>query len=185
MSDNPKEASIATIPFFKGLPAPDLMAIMGITSTKSIEAGENLFNQDDPSDGLYVLLSGKLQVYIFSGFSGGAPKVLAELNPGQYVGEMGLLDGQNRSASVKVLEGGEVMFIPTVGFAVLLESHPHIAKEVVNSLCDMINNQPKLVIKSEKAALIKEKQLAPKLSNMKALCAILREHNKNIAIGAR
>ena len=61
----------------------------------------------------------------------------------------------------------------------------HIAKEVVNSLCDMINNQPKLVINSEKAVLIKNKQLAPKLSNMKALCAILREHNKNIAISAR
>lgn len=34
MADDPKEASIATIPFFKGLPAPDLMAILGITSTK-------------------------------------------------------------------------------------------------------------------------------------------------------
>jgi CRP-like cAMP-binding protein len=185
MADNPKEASIATIPFFKGLPAPDLMAILGITTTKAIEAGENLFSQNDPSDGLYVLLSGKLQIYIFSGFSGGAPKVLAELNPGQYVGEMGLLDGQNRSASVKVLQDGEVMFIPTVGFAVLLQSHPHIAKEVVNCLCDMINNQPKLIIRSEKAIFVKEKRLAAILPNMKVLCAILREHNKNIAIGSK
>jgi CRP-like cAMP-binding protein len=185
MPEIQKEASIATIPFFKSLPASDLFAILGITTTKKVEAGENLFSQNDPSDGLYVLLSGKLEVYIFSGFSGGAPKVLAQLNPGQCVGEMGLLDGQNRSASVKVLEGGEVMFVPTVGFAVLLQSHPHIAKEVVNSLCDMINNQPKLVIRSEKAVLIKNKQLAPALSNMKALCAILREHNKNVAIASR
>ena len=185
MADNPKEASIGSIPFFKGLPTSDLMAILGITTTKTVEAGENLFTQNDPSDGLYILLSGKLQVYIFSGITGGTPKVLAELNPGQYVGEMGLLDGQNRSASVKVLEGGEVMFMPTAGFAVLLQSHPHIAKEVVNCLCDMINNQPKLVIRSEKAILVKEKRLAPILPNMKALCAILREHNKNIAIAAK
>ena len=185
MSENSKEASIASIPFFKSLPASDLMAILGITTTRAIEAGETLFSENDPSDGLYILLSGKLQVYVFSGFAGGPPKVLAELNPGQYVGEMGLLDGQNRSASVKVLEAGEVIFMPTVGFAVLLQSHPHIAKEVVNSLCDMINNQPKLIIRSEKAVYIKNKQLAPKLSNMKALCAILREHNKNIAISAR
>ena len=93
MSDNQREASIASIPFFKGLSAPDLMAILGITSTKNFGLNENLFNQDDPSDGLYVLLSGKLQIYIFSGFSGKPPKILAELNPGQYVGEMGLLDG--------------------------------------------------------------------------------------------
>ena len=43
-----------------------------------------------------------------------------------------------------------------VGFVVLLESHPHIAKEVVNCLCYMINNQPKLVIRSEKAILVKK-----------------------------
>ena len=185
MADNPKEASIGSIPFFKGLPTPDLMAILGITTTKTVEAGENLFTQNDPSDGLYILLSGKLQVYIFSGLTGGTPKVLAELNPGQYVGEMGLLDGQNRSASVKVLEGGEVMFMPTVGFAVLLQSHPHIAKEVVDALCDIINNKPKLVINSEKAVLIKNKQVAAKLSNMKLLCAILREYNKKMAISSK
>ena len=98
---------------------------------------------------------------------------------------MGLLNGQNRSASVKALEDGEVMFIPTVGFAVLLQSHPHIAKEIVNCLCDMINNQPKLIIRSEKAILIKEKRLAAILPNMKALCTILREHNKNLAIGSK
>jgi CRP-like cAMP-binding protein len=185
MADNPKEASIGSIPFFKGLPTPDLMAILGITVTKNIEAGETLFTQNDPSDGLYILLSGKLQIYIFSGFSGGAPKVLAELNPGQYVGEMGLLDGQNRSASVKVLEGGEVMFMPTAGFAVLLQSHPKIAKEVVDSLCEMINNKPKLVINSEKATLIQDKRVAPTLSNMKLLCTILREYNKRMAVSGK
>lgn len=185
MADNPKEASIGSIPFFKGLPTSDLMAILGITVTNKIEVGETLFSQNDPSDGLYILLSGKLQIYIFSGFSGGAPKVLAELNPGQYVGEMGLLDGQNRSASVKVLEGGEVMFMPTAGFAVLLQSHPKIAKVVVDSLCEMINNKPKLVINSEKAILIKNKQLAPILPNMKALCTILREYNNRLAISEK
>jgi CRP-like cAMP-binding protein len=95
---------------------------------------------------------------------------------------MGLLDGQNRSASVKALEASQVMFMPTVGFAVLLESHPQIARVVINALCDLINNQPKLVINSTNAVLIKEKKLAATLPNMKALCAILREHNRNVAI---
>ena len=185
MADNPKEASIGTIPFFKGLPTTDLMAILGITTTKTVEAGENLFTQKDPSDGLYILLSGKLQVYIFSGLTGGTPKVLAELNPGQYVGEMGLLDGQNRSASVKVLEDGEVMFMPTAGFAVLLQSHPKIAREVVDSLCEMINNKPKLVINSKNAIFIQNKQIAPTLSNMKLLCTILREYNKRMAVSGK
>jgi hypothetical protein len=49
----------------------------------------------------------------------------------------------------------------------------------------MINNQSKLIIRSEKSILIKEKRLAAILPNMKALCTILREHNKNIAIAAK
>lgn len=182
MPETQKEASIASIPFFQGLSAPDLMAILGITVTKSLEADQNLFSQNDVSDGLYVLLSGKLQIYIFSGFAGRPAKVLAELSPGQYVGEMGLLDGQNRSASVKTIEASQVIFIPTVGFAVLLQSHPQIARVTINALCDLINNQPKLVINSSKAVFIRERKLAAILPNMKILCTILREHNRNIAV---
>jgi len=56
---------IDSIPFFTGLLAPDLMNIMSVTQTRKVEKGVNLFNQGDKSDSLYVLLSGKLQVYIF------------------------------------------------------------------------------------------------------------------------
>lgn len=74
MSESKNEASIASIPFFKSLPPSDLMAILGITSSKIIATGENLFDQKDPSDGLYVLLSGKLQIYISSADSQAAPQ---------------------------------------------------------------------------------------------------------------
>jgi CRP-like cAMP-binding protein len=185
MSENTQEGTIASVPFFKGLSTPDLMAILGIATNKTVEKGENLFSQGDLSDGLYVLQRGKLQIYIFSGFIGGAPKVLAELAPGQYVGEMGLIDGQPRSASVKAIEHSEVLFIPAAGFSIVLETRPEIARQVINSLCDLINNQPKLVIHSEKAALIKDKKLAPTLPNMKALCSILRLHNNKAAIESR
>jgi CRP-like cAMP-binding protein len=185
MSQNQQEGTIASVPFFKGLSTPDLMAILGIATNKTVEKGENLFSQDDLSDGLYVLLDGKLQIYIFSGFIGGAPKVLAELAPGQYVGEMGLIDGQARSASVKAIERSEVLFIPATGFSVVLETRPEIARQVINALCDLINNQPKLVISSEKAALIRDKKLAPTLPNMKILCTILRLHNNKAAIESR
>jgi len=185
MSENSQEGSIANIPFFKGLSTPDLMAIMGIAITKTLEKDENIFSQDDPSDGLYVLLNGKLQIYIFSGFIGGASKILAELEPGQHVGEMGLIDGEPRSASVKALVHSEVLFIPAAGFSTVIETRPEVARQVINTLCDLINNQPKLIINSERAALIKDKKLAPTLPNMKALCSILRLHNNKTAISSR
>lgn len=173
---------IDNIPFFTGLSAPDLMSIMAVTQTRKIEKGVNLFNQDDKSDGLYVLLSGKLQVYIRSGFIGGANKVLATLNPGQYVGEFGLIDGAPRSASVSVIEGGEILYLPALAFGIILDQQPHIADAVCGFLCDRVMSLPKLKLTSEKAILIKEKRVKPDLTNMKTLCQIVREHNKLTAV---
>jgi CRP-like cAMP-binding protein len=98
---------------------------------------------------------------------------------------MGLIDGQARSASVKAIEQSEVLFIPATGFSLVLETRPEIARQVINALCDLIINQPKLVISSEKAALIRDKKLAPTLPNMKILCTILRLHNNKAAIESR
>ena len=176
---------IDNIPFFTGLSAPDLMNIMSVTQTRKIEKGVNLFNQGDKSDGLYVLLSGKLQVYIFSGHIGGTNKVLATLNPGQYVGEFGLIDGEPRSASVSVMESGEILFLPALAFGIILDQQPHIADAVCGFLCDRIINLPKLKLTSEKAILIQEKRVKPSLSNMKTLCKIIREHNKMTAINEK
>ena len=173
---------IDNIPFFSGLSASDLMSIMAIAQTKKTEKGVNLFNQGDKPDGLYVLLSGKLQVYIFSGHIGGTNKVLATLNPGQYVGEFGLIDGEPRSASVSVVEDGEILFLPALAFGIILDKQPNIANAVCKFLCDRIMSLPKLKLKSEIASLIQERQVKPTLSNMKILCQIVREHNKLTAI---
>ena len=182
MSDSNHYSWISNIPFLKGLSSTDLTEVMKISTMKIVEVDEKIFTQNDASDGLYVLLSGKLRVYIFNGVRGGPIKVLAELIPGQYVGEMGLIDGQARSASVDAVESSQVLFIPAYEFSHLLETNPRIARQTIDSLCDSINHQPKLTINSQKALLIKEKKLAPSLSNMRALCTILRMHNSKTAI---
>jgi len=56
---------IQDIPFFKNLKTDDLLCIMRFTSMHSLAYGDYLFSQDDPSNGLYVLLSGKLKVSMF------------------------------------------------------------------------------------------------------------------------
>jgi len=182
MSENFHQSWISNIPFLRGLSSTDLTEVMKISTTKTFEADEKIFTENDASDGLYVLLSGKLRVYIFNGVRGGAIKVLDEKIPGQYVGEMGLIDGQARSASVEAVESSQVLFIPAYEFSHLLETNPRIARQTIDSLCDSINHQPKLTINSQKASLIKEKKLAPSLSNMRALCTILRMHNSKTAI---
>jgi len=173
---------IDNIPFFKGLPLPSLMTIMKVTKTVAIEKDKTLFSQGDEADGLYVLLSGKMQVYIFSGHVGGTTKVLADLEPGQFVGEFGLIDGDKRSASVRITETGEVLFLPAIAFAVVMDNQPVVAQAVCDYLCEKVSGLPRSTWTSPNAKLIYEKNVKPSLSNMKTLCKIMREHNKQTAV---
>ena len=173
---------IQEIPFFKNLKTNDLLCIMRYTTMQSLAYGEYLFSQDDVPDGLYVLLSGKLKVSMFGSKVGDPSIQLAEVMPGQYVGEFGVFDGQPRSASVSALEFSKVLFLPAKAFEVILITQPLIAQLVMNNLCELVVKQPRLKISNAKVwDLIKSKQLEANLKNMRTLSEIIRENNKTVA----
>ena len=173
---------IQGIPFFKNLKTDDLLCIMRYTSMHSLAYGDYLFSQEDPSDGLYVLLSGKLKVSMFGSRVGDQSIVLAEVLPGQYVGEFGVFDGHPRSASVSALEFSKVLFLPAKAFEVILITQPLIAKFVMNNLCELVIKQPQLKILNAKVwGMIHTKALEANLKNMRTLCEIVRENNKSVA----
>ena len=184
MSSSKQQVSIEAIPFFKNLPISDLIAILKITSSRHLEEDEKLFSEKDEPDGLYILLSGKLQVYIFSGFVGSKPKVLAKINPGQYVGEMGLIDRKPRSASVRALVKSELIFLPSVGFAVLLRSNRKIAQGVIDTLEELTNPNIAALKDAHTNNEVRLK-LEPSLENMQKLCGILRAQNMKTSIKSR
>jgi len=173
---------IKEIPFFKNLKTDDLLCIMRYTTMHSLAYGDYLFSQDDPSDGLYVLLSGKLKVSMFGSRIGDQSIALAEVLPGQYVGEFGVFDGHPRSASVSALEFSKVLFLPAKAFEVILITQPLIARFVMNNLCELVAKQPQLKISNAKVwDLIKNKDLEANLKNMRTLSEIIRENNKSVA----
>ncbi len=182
MEQNIDYGLIQEIPFFKNLKTNDLLCIMRYTTMQSLAYGEYLFSQDDTPDGLYVLLSGKLKVSMFGSKVGDPSIQLAEVMPGQYVGEFGVFDGQPRSASVSALEFSKVLFLPAKAFEVILITQPLIAQLVMNNLCELVVKQPRLKISNAKVwDLIKSKQLEANLKNMRTLSEIIRENNKTVA----
>jgi hypothetical protein len=143
-----------------------------------LSEGSVLFKQRDESAGMFVLKSGRLQVVTGKFAVPAERNVLSEIEPGQSVGEFSIIDGLPRSATVIATQDCVLLSLTAGAFKELITSNLEVARVVIGNLCDLILNKPGLTIKSEKFELIKSKNLSPSLQNMKLLCAILRESNK-------
>lgn len=94
------------------------------TETVSLNAGQQLFKQGDPSDGFYVVKSGELQI-----FNGN--HVLETVGPGGIVGEMALVDGRSRSATVQATRPSQVIPLDEKRFLFMVGQTPRFALRVM------------------------------------------------------
>jgi CRP-like cAMP-binding protein len=81
---------------------------------------EVVFHQGDPGDSLHVLASGSRKVTLPS--LDGEEAIIASLRPGDFFGELALLDGAPRSATVVALEPSETMVLSRPAFRALIEA---------------------------------------------------------------
>jgi hypothetical protein len=90
---------------FNGMPANYLAAVAEIAEERTLFAGETLFKQGDFGDSLYVVIEGSLSVLA-------GEKEQARLPAGECIGEMALLDGNPRSASVRAASDARLLRKP-------------------------------------------------------------------------
>jgi CRP-like cAMP-binding protein len=91
-------AAIREIPIFSGLSPEDLDKVLGKMEECSFNAGTIIFSQGDLGDSFYFIESGAVQVVVKG--ATGKPEAVALLGPQYWFGEMGLLSGEPRSASI-------------------------------------------------------------------------------------
>jgi hypothetical protein len=104
------------IPLFRGLSGRQVKHIMMAGALKPVTAGNVLFRKGDESDFMYVSISGELGVIDpasedLAARSGSEPELLLRLQAGELVGEMGFIRSVPRTATVTVLESGELLQI--------------------------------------------------------------------------
>lgn len=80
---------------------------------------EVIFHQGDPGDSLHIVTSGAVKVVLPS--AEGEEAIIATLRPGDFFGELSLLDGAPRSATVVALDSAETMALPRTAFLELLD----------------------------------------------------------------
>ena len=120
---------LETVPLFSGLPAEALAEIEQHGSVKSFRKNAIIINQDDETYSLYVILSGRVKVFV-SG-EDGREVVLNHQGAGDYFGDLALIDKQPRVASVMTTEPSKFMIISRDDFMTCLSRNPEIAINLI------------------------------------------------------
>ena len=127
---------LADVPLLAGLPAPALDELARASRVRRYAAGQVLWNEGDPGEALLVLESGQLRVSRFSG--SGVEIVLSVVDAPAAIGELALIDGAPRDASVIAQQPVTVRFVPRTTFRELLRREPTVVDGLLRSLAAMV-----------------------------------------------
>lgn len=120
------------VALFALLLEPDLRALATIATTRRFTAGQYVFYQGDPGHAMYVIAEGRAHVELSSGE--GDTVILAMLEPGDVFGELALIDGGSRSASVIAVENVELLMVNRASLLDLLVRQPALLRGLLGSL---------------------------------------------------
>jgi len=108
-----------------------------------LAANEILFLAGDPGEGCFRLNEGLLKVSMVS--PTGAERILAILGPGSIVGDMAMIDGRPRSASVSALRDCKLSFVSRSAFEAVAEKNPEIYKHLLGLLAARLRDTDQVV----------------------------------------
>ena len=123
---------LGVIPLFKQLSPDDLQKIARLTVEVSYKTGDTIFLQNEPGDAMYIVDSGKVRIWVRDG--DGNEVTLSELGPGNFFGEMSVLDGGKRSANATALLDATLHCLRRGEFEKFLAEHPYAALEVIRGI---------------------------------------------------
>lgn len=110
-----------------------LDALAAALRTRRFRKGETVFHQDDPGDALFIVASGSVKVVLPSN-EGSEPAIVAVLGPGEFFGELALLDGAPHSATIVAVEPTETLVLRREAFLDLIDTEPALRRALLASL---------------------------------------------------
>jgi CRP-like cAMP-binding protein len=132
LSDAGTADLLARVSLFEELSRAELERIARVAVPRSYPAGVRVFHEGDQSDACYIVRSGDLRVT--REHPDGRAIALATLGPGDIFGELAMLDGSTRSASVETLTDAELLGVPAADVRRLLNESSTIAVKLVLAL---------------------------------------------------
>src|SRR5258707_4762989 len=120
--------SLAHVPLFKRLEPHELEHLAEDVDQVDYNAGETIFNEHDLGDGLYVVENGSVRIWVMD--EDVSEVTLAELKPGDFFGELAVLDRGERSSSATALTDTHLHKLSSDAFQEFLIEHPDAQSEI-------------------------------------------------------
>lgn len=130
---------LRTLDLFKQLKEEDLERLASRLNLVSLPVGL-IIKDNDAADGLYIIKVGMAKVTKSSADTAGIEAVLAILRPGNSFGELSLIDGQPRSATVSAMTPLTAYFLPRDVFLSALRESPDLAMGLLQALTGMVRS---------------------------------------------
>ena len=123
---------LRNVPLFSGLDESELEKLSKVSGRKRVERGAFVVRAAESTDSLYILLTGRAKVTNTD--EEGREIILAWLGPGEFFGEMGLIDGSPRSANVVASEACELLVLSKDAFQRCLQDNFQVAQKLMQIL---------------------------------------------------
>ena len=124
--------ALGVVPLFAGLDDAGLAGLARGMRVRRFRRGETVFHLGDPGDALFIVMSGSIKITLPA--DTGDEAILATLRPGDFFGELALLDGAPRSATAVAIEQTETYVLSREGFRELIESQAEMREALLATL---------------------------------------------------
>ena len=126
--------------FFRVSQAPEVDALLAEFRVFEVPGGAWLFHRGDPADAIFLIARGRLQVWGESG-EGGEARLLGELGSGESVGEVALLTGGVRTASVRAIRDSLLLGLDRAAFHRLAASHTALVLNLTAQVAERLRDR--------------------------------------------
>jgi len=124
VSQDSKIDRLEEVPLFEGCTRRQLRAVARIADVLEVPAGTVLTKSGDPGEAFFLILDGRVRVEV-------SPRKRVRLGPGEFFGEMSLLDGGPRTATVAADTDVRMLVIARRDFSLLLSKVPDLMRNLL------------------------------------------------------
>jgi CRP/FNR family transcriptional regulator, cyclic AMP receptor protein len=120
----------------EGVPAEEVRQLLSLARRRKFKRGEVVFHRDDPADSMHLVVKGRFAIRVMTPL--GEPATIAVRGPGDAFGEMALVGGVSRSATVEALEEAETFSVYEGDFHRLRRQHPDVDHLLIGFLANEV-----------------------------------------------